>query len=67
MPCFYEAHPGDTHLLTVELADQTLNADDLKQFLQKFNPAAADTLPIFNPIDLDSSKFLSLCVGVSSG
>lgn len=65
MTCFHVAHCAETHLCTVELADQTLNTDDLKQFLQKFNPDAADTLPIFVPIDLDSGEFLPLSVGVS--
>ena len=53
--------PGNTDLRTVELADQTLNTDDLKLFLQKFNPAAADKAPIFVPIDLDSGTCTSEC------
>ncbi|KAI0649097.1 subtilisin-like protein [Trametes meyenii] len=35
----------------VELADQTLNSDDLAMFLKKFNPEAAKALPSFIPID----------------
>ncbi|EIW57555.1 subtilisin-like protein [Trametes versicolor FP-101664 SS1] len=45
---------GKNSIGVVELADQTLNADDLTLFLQKFNPDAAGILPAFQPIDLDS-------------
>ncbi|KAI0635946.1 subtilisin-like protein [Trametes polyzona] len=38
----------------VELAEQTLNADDLDIFLKQFNPEAAGTLPVFVGIDTDS-------------
>ncbi|KAI0359847.1 subtilisin-like protein [Trametes cingulata] len=59
LDCFralYNFYPNltQTHKNTVavvELGNQTLNADDLKQFLQMFNPAAAGTLPQFFGID----------------
>ncbi|KAI0833489.1 subtilisin-like protein [Trametes gibbosa] len=62
LDCFralYEFHPElkETKRNTigvVELADQTLNANDLKLFLEKFNPEAANQLPTFFGIDTES-------------
>ncbi|KAI0367778.1 subtilisin-like protein [Pilatotrama ljubarskyi] len=63
LDCFralYDFYPNLTQtqkntVAVVELGDQLLNANDLKQFLQMFNPAAAGTLPQFDPIDEDST------------
>ncbi|KAH9850386.1 subtilisin-like protein [Lenzites betulinus] len=62
IPCFralYQFYPdlqetSRNTIAVVELADQTLNADDLQTFLKMFNPDAAGSLPTFVPIDLDS-------------